>query len=732
MDTPGQNRPSGWWFPARTTAYFLVVAAICLGILSLLGLRQINSTNEMNSSVRIDRAGRAAAALLDGQVDGTTIRIDPQGSPEAIVLASTTRLEPDVRWDELLDTIAGVNQGAANLFRYNSDSRAFDRLSTTFRTPDGDRVGGSQVEVGLISAGHPAYEALRAGTTYVGQVPVAGRLRLAYLTPILANDGTTAGILAVDVGWVDDLNRITEETTDRAIATSLSLLAILALICVLVMFRSFRPLHRLTEAAHAIGTGDHDQTIGLTDRRDEIGYLARGLVKVSDLQRTLEYRAYNDSLTAVPNRAALVKELDRRFAQLDGNDPDGHAFALLIIDLDGFKEVNDGLGHQAGDELLIALARSLCDSLEPGEYFARLGGDEFALLSATDPNIEDHVADVAERASLQASGVFTTSAGDACVSASIGAAVIPNHGTTSNEAMRNADLALYEVKRGERGTTKIYEPAFADAFDRQLYLVSELRRVLDAEELTVVYQPIYDMDGNVRALEGLARWQDVNGGPISPAEFIPIAENVGLIDQLGGWVLERACRQITEWAASYSELPRVSINVSTLQLRNPDFVASIARLMEKYPAAQGQICLELTESVLVPGKGDWHRPVLAALTEMGVCLSIDDFGTGYSSLNYLHELVVDQVKIDRTFIDAAIEDDKQRQLLAGIVGIGKDLGLCVVLEGIETVDELELARTLDCDLLQGYLLGKPMSPQMVAARFGVAHHHLATAPSAAA
>ncbi len=731
MDTPGENRPSGWWFPARTTAYFLVVAALCLGTLSLLGLRQINSTNEMNSAVRIDRAGRAAAALLDTTVE-TTVRIDSQGSPQAIIMQDPALLEPDEVWDELLDDIAGVNQGAANLFRYDEDSGSFDRLSTTFRTPDGARVGGSQVEPGLISVGHPAYAALSSGTTYVGQVPVAGRLRLAYLTPILTTDGTTAGILAVDVGWVDDLNRITEETTDRAIATSLSLLAALALICVLVMFRSFRPLHRLTEAAHAIGTGDHDQTIGLTDRRDEIGYLARGLVKVSDLQRTLEHRAYNDSLTAVPNRAALVQELDRRFAQLDGNNPDSHAFALLIIDLDGFKEVNDGLGHQAGDELLVALARSLCDSLEPGEYFARLGGDEFALLSATSPNIDDHVAELAERASIQASGVFSTSAGDACVSASIGVAVIPEHGTTSTEAMRNADLALYEVKRGERGTSKIYEPAFADAFDRQLYLVAELRRVLDDEELTVVYQPIYDMDGNVRALEGLARWHDANGGPVSPAEFIPIAENVGLIDQLGSWVLERACRQITEWSATYDELPRVSINVSTLQLRNPDFVRSIAHLMERYPAAQGQLCLELTESVLVPGQGDWHQPILAALTDMGICLSIDDFGTGYSSLNYLHKLVVDQVKIDRTFIDAAIEDNNQHQLLAGIVAIGKDLGLSVVLEGIETVEELELAQTLGCDLLQGYLLGKPMSPAMAAARFGVPHHHLATAPSTAA
>lgn len=724
MTTSGQDRPSGWWFPARTTGYFLIVAALSLGALAMLGLRQINTVNEENSSVRIDRAGRAAAALLDERVDNATITVDSQGSPQTIVLNSTSQLAPGETWDNLLDTIGATNQGAANLFRYNNTTQAFDRLSTTFRTPNGERAGGSQVEPGLITNGHPAYASLAAGTTYIGEVPVAGRLRLAYLTPITILDGSLVGILAVDVGWVDDLNRINNEATDQAIAAATVLLAALAIICVLVMFISFRPLHRLTEVAHALGTGEGNTSIELTGRRDEIGYLAKGLAKVADLQETLEHRAYTDALTAIPNRAALVRELGQRFDAVTNGETG--AFALLIIDLDGFKEVNDGLGHQAGDELLIGLATDLQLSLQPGEFLARLGGDEFALLSAIDPNIRTNVMDVAERARANASGVFRTSAGDACVSASIGIALIPEHGTSSHQAMSHADLALYEVKRIGRGSSMIYTSELSESFARQRYLVAELRQALDNDELGIAYQPLYETTGRLRSLEALARWNHKSEGAISPAEFIPIAENVGLIDQLGGWVLEDVCRQISDWAQNHHEVPIVSVNVSTLQLRRTDFVHSVADVLDRYPAARNQICLELTESVLVLNQSDWHRKVLSELSAMGICLAIDDFGTGYSSLNYLHELVVDQVKIDRSFVVAAGQNERQEKLLAGIVGLGKSLDLCVVLEGVETAEELVLAQKLGCDMVQGYLLGKPMSANIVAERFGKTHPHFDT------
>ena len=721
MSTHADDRPSGWWFPVRTTAYFLVVAALSLAVLSLLGLQQLRSVNEDDSGIRVDRAARSAAALLQERIEGATVALGPKGSPRAILLDATMHLTPSASWDELLDVIGGVNQGAANLFHFNDDSQSFDRLSTTFRTPDGARIGGSQVEPGLISAGHPAFASLTDRTAYVGQVPVAGRMRLAYLTPILDSDGSLAGSLAVDVGWVDDLTRINQESTKQALFVGLILLGMLAAVCVIVMFFSFRPLRRLTEVAHALGSLDGDRSISLTERRDEIGYLAKGLAKVAELQESLEYRAYNDALTGVPNRAALVQELEQRFDAISLDDPNSGAFAILIIDLDGFKEVNDGLGHQAGDELLVALATSLRDCMRPGEFIARLGGDEFALLSAVNPPLGIEIDELAQRASAMASGVFQTSAGEARVTVSIGIALIPQHGITSEQAMSKADLALYEVKRSGRGASMIYEHALAQSFQRRLHVAEELRQALDEQKLRLEYQPLHDKEGHMCGVEALARWQHETEGYISPVEFIPIAENVGLIGKLGSWAIEEACRQIDEWSQSYVDVPMVSVNVSVLQLNETDFISDLREVLERYPTAAGRLCFELTESVLVNRENGQHQQVLSALSEMGVKLAIDDFGTGYSSLNYLHQLVVDQVKIDRSFVVSAVEDHSHVELLAGIVGLGKGLGLSVVLEGIETEQELELAQGLDCDLMQGFLLGRPMTADAVAQRFGVTH-----------
>ncbi len=727
MERRTQTRPSGWWFPARTTGYFLVVAAISLGLLAMLGLQQIRDINADNTAIRVDRAGRAASALLEERIDDVDVQRSGSGSPMAIRLESS-RLIPDPSWDELLDDIGGINQGAANVFRYSATTNAFDRVSTTFRTPEGERVGGSQVEPGLIGSDHPAFASIMEGRPYVGEVPVAGRLRMAYLTPIVEPAGATAGILAVDVGWVDDLERINSETSDQAVALTVGLLAVLAFVCVLVMFWSFRPLHRLTEAAHALGRSDgfDDESFELTSRRDEIGYLANGLAKVADLQRKLEFRAYNDSLTSVPNRAALVKELEDRFSS---SRPGPESFAMLIVDLDGFKKVNDGLGHQAGDELLKTVAERLESVLADGEFLARLGGDEFAVLSAFSDDIRHEVDDLAERVSKQASGAFETRAGEARVSASVGVAVIPEHGRDTESAMSAADLALYDVKRSGAGAVRIYERSLSESFERQLHLVTELRLALANDHLSLAYQPIFDMAGHLTGVEGLARWNHPVEGPISPGEFIPIAESAGLIDELGSWALREACRQAERWAADGLSLPMISINVSTLQLRQPNFVASIAELLAAHPAARGRLCLELTESVLADQTG-WYRQVLADLTALGISTSIDDFGTGYSSLSYLRNLPVDQVKIDRSFITAATKDPEHRQLLSGIVGLGKGLGLQVVLEGIETDEEFETVRHLDCDTLQGFLLGRPMAPEQVAEQFGLVQQRFVPAKAA--
>jgi len=701
-----KSRPTGWWFPARTTAYFLLVAAVLLGLFAYLGLGQIRSANAENSQLRIDRAGRAASALTSARMD-LTIVTDPSGSPQAIVYNADEPMHPGQGWNDLVDSIAEVNQGAANVFAYNRDTNAFDRLATTFTTPTGERVGNSQVEPGLIGEGHPAFASLAQGERHIGEVPVAGRLRLASLTPIIDSASELQGALAVDVGWVDDLNRINEQSTEWAIIVTSSLLLALAVIGIIVMYFSFRPLRSLTQAAHALGTANEHPSIGLTHRTDEIGYLASGLAKVADLRQRLEHRAYYDALTDIPNRAALLEELDHRFTLVAGPAAN-EGFSLLIIDLDGFKEVNDSLGHQAGDELLANASRQLDGCLESGEFLARLGGDEFALITPVGQEGRTQPMKVARRVCAAVTSAHSTSSGEARVSASVGIAHVPKHGTTTAEVLAKADLALYGAKAEGRGSILLYRPELSASFERRLHLTGELRRAIRDCTVDLAYQPIFDArTGSLHSFEALARWNHHDEGPISPVEFIPVAENAGLIGELGVLVLEKACAQMAAWRAAHNAAPMVAVNLSALELNSSGFVENVADALRRHEIPAEQICFELTESVLLTGDASKQLNVVAALRELGVMLSIDDFGTGYSSLSYLHSLDVDQLKIDRTFLAGAVTNTDQAQLLAGIVGLGAKLGLQIVIEGVETVEELALARQHRADLVQGFHLGRP-------------------------
>jgi diguanylate cyclase len=714
-----ETRARGWSFPARTTAYFLVVAMLSMAALTAVGLREIRGINQDNSEVRIDRAGRAAASLVQEVLPGFEAEGDASGSPMTVRIDAVERLEPGSSWDDLVDQISAINQGAANVFRFNSETQGFDRIATSFRAPDGARVGGSQIEPGLIGAGHPAYSSLVDLEPYIGEVPVAGRLRLAYLTPIAGGSGELMGLLAVDVGWVDDLDRINGVAAQRAVIAVAMLLVLMTALCTVTMFFAFRPLDRLIRVAHDIGTNQAPEAIELTNRRDEIGYLATGLSRVVELQRDLEHRAYSDGLTDIPNRTGFVRELEQRFGQLRNSADPQLGFALLIIDLDEFKEVNDGLGHQAGDELLVSLSGSLKDGLGPGEYLARLGGDEFAILTRVGALSVDEVEQTALRAMECISGVRRTSAGKTNITASIGIALIPEHGTTTQLAMSHADLALYAVKRDGRGHSKIYESSLSAPIQRRIHLAAELRRALAEGAICLEYQPIWGTsDGRVHSVEGLARWTHETEGVIPPLEFIHVAETAGLINELGNHVIELACAQIAEWGRLGLPVPIVSVNMSTIQLWQPSFLSVVRAALRRHGVPRGGLCLELTESVILQHEDGRHRDLLNELLALGVYLSVDDFGTGFSSLSYLRNLPVQELKVDRMFLAEADKDAQKAQLLSGIIALGSNLDLRVVVEGVETPEELEIAMSSGCDLVQGYFLARPMPPAQVSKLFG--------------
>ena len=731
------NSGSGrsWMLGARMPLYSFLAAAASLIALAVFGLNHIHEINQEQASIRIDRAARAGTAIFMAHIDEVTVTMAGEDLPQSLTI-DPSRLEPDETWDAVVDTISEANQGASNIFRLNAATGSFDRIATSFRTDDGGRAGNTMVEPGLISDGHPAFENLSSGETFIGSVPVAGRLRFAYLTPLVDPTDAVVGILAIDVGFVEDIERLNSEIDGSALTLTVLLIVIILSFSIASLFWVSRPLYRLIQFANELGSSEtgsafseriDQESTALSNRDDEIGALARSLGSVAELRSQLEYEASHDPLTKIPNRAAFIAEVSRRLTDLENaggsavDNNNNESFALMILDLDGFKRINDSLGHLAGDELLVSFAERIRDVLLPNEFFARLGGDEFALLSAPNQDVEHLVDELADRVVSAGTYAVKTRAGEARIAITAGIALAPRDSADQQDLMAKADLALYEAKRTLRGTFTVYEPHMSEAFSRQMQLLPELRAAIDSKSLEMAFQPLFDRTGRVCSVEGLARWNNSKFGVVDPSEFIPIAEGSGLIPALGEWALDHACQMITEWSEMANTVPTIAINISAIHLNEPNFVPFLVRLFEHYPAARGKIKIEVTESVLLSDESPSHRSVLAQLSEIGVLVSIDDFGTGYSSRSYLHQLHIDEIKIDRSFVAAGANDPDHLQLLQGIAALGKGLGLQVVLEGIETRPEFELIASVDCDILQGFGLARPMRADGVVNLFDSVH-----------
>ena len=703
---PEEHR--SWPFHVKTTLVFLLVASLAIGVFAMFGLRRFEEVNETNTRVSVDRAARAAVELFAANTSDVVVQRDGAGSPLSIDVDDPSRLQPDPVWDGFVDRISSVNQGAANIFVFDQERQAFDRIATSFRTPSGARVAEGSVEPGLLTEGHPAFDDLVAGTPFVGQVPVAGRLRLAYLTPIVDSQPEVVGALAVDVGWVDDIERNNRLTRRDVMLSTILLLVGLSVAVGFAMTRVFRPLNRLSRLAHRIGAGEVPDEIPDRQRHDEVGRLANGLAAVHDLQVELSELAYRDQLTRLPNRVALIAELNRRLE--DATSRPGDQFAMILLDVDQFKEVNDVLGHAAGDDLLIELATAIDRTRAPGEFVARLGGDEFAFLTNR-LSSRDDAAEVAERLEAAVSRATGTSAVDAAVTCSSGIVCVPEQADTAALALSHADMALYRAKRSGRAQWQFYESGLSTAVHRRLQISTELRKAIDERQITLAYQPLFGAsDLDLRGFEALARWNHPDEGPIPPLEFISVAENAGLINELGALVLDQTCAQARQWVDAGLPVPPISVNVSPIQLWQPDFEQIIRSVLDTYDLEPSMLTLEITESALVHHADRGIRGLLHTLAEMGVHLSIDDFGTGYSALSYLHELSFDQLKIDRSFVARAHENQRRLQLFSGVASLGRTLGLEVVAEGIESAAELEIAREAGCGVVQGYLVGRPLPP----------------------
>lgn len=418
-------------------------------------------------------------------------------------------------------------------------------------------------------------------------------------------------------------------------------------------------------------------------------------------EQRLRFLAHFDALTALPNRSLLRQRLRQRI------DTEERRFALMFLDLDRFKHVNDSLGHAAGDELLRQAARRLGHVVGNSENLARFGGDEFVVL--VDADGDDEAVERAADNILDAfAGPLLVSGHEIAISPSIGIAVHPDHGRTIDDLLRNADAAMYEAKAHGRNTWRFYSSRMADDANARTRLEGALRKALDRDELRLVYQPKLSLrSGRIAGAEALLRWTSADLGPVPPDRFIPLAEETGLILQLGEWALRQALSQARAWADLGMPELRIAVNVSAVQLTRGGFAELVRMVLDGHGLGPGWLEIELTESALM---ADPKRAgqTIADLRALGVRVAIDDFGTGYSSLSYLRGLAIDTVKIDKSFIDGIENNVDDEVLTSTIVLMAHSLGLSVVAEGVETEHQLTFLRGENCDEIQGYWLTPPL------------------------
>ena len=521
------------------------------------------------------------------------------------------------------------------------------------------------------------------------------------------------------------LNEVARDSERTRSAHELQLLVLLAglvlgLLLALLQARRLRdriqrPLRELGDAAKRIGDGKPvDRVDVATD--DELGALAGAFntmaERIADSRRDLEHQALHDGLTGLPNRTLFGDRVTHALAP--GRRGPEHRVAVIVLDLDDFKKVNDSYGHSAGDALLVELRRRLCRMVRPQDTVARLGGDEFGLL-VHDAASAEQALEIAERVRAAVGAPAQVAGARVQTAASVGVAVA-EPGVAAEDLLRNADVAMYRAKAERRGAVA-FEPWMHAETVRRLELEEELRAAIADGALELHYQPIVALPArDVTGVEALVRWHHPERGMISPGEFIPLAEQSGSIVELGTWVLDRAiaaARRLQTWG-----IGSMSVNVSPRQFAEPDFCDVALAAARRHGVEPERIVLEVTESMLVA------EPAAAAerintLHEHGFRVAIDDFGTGYSSLSYLSSFAVDVLKIDRAFVrDVADPAGSDRAVAEAIVALGRSLGMTIVAEGVETDAQRDTLVELGCDAAQGFLFHRPMRESDLLRRVG--------------
>lgn len=438
-----------------------------------------------------------------------------------------------------------------------------------------------------------------------------------------------------------------------------------------------------------------------------IGILTTGLDitarKFAEEHRT--HLALHDMLTGLPNRTLLA---ERMRTAIDESNATGRGAALLLLDLDRFKVINDTRGHQTGDMLLRQVAERISTAIDSNGFAARIGGDEFAIV-LQNLNDQNNVAGICSKLLAKIGEPYSIGGVEQLIGASIGVALIPEDGTSADELLRLADLAMYEAKSSGRNCFCFFSPRMNQIAQLNAGVEADLREALNSNQLFLEYQPIVDAaTGSYVGLEALVRWNHPVRGRLVPADFIRVANDSGLIGRIGHWVVETACQQIAAFADEGVTLPSVAVNVSPKQFQYASMCDDILDIAAKYRIPQGKLAIEITEELLIDHSNEVHEQ-LATLRAGGIGISIDDFGTGYSSLQYLRDLPASRLKIDQTFIARIEQSAADRAIISTIAHLAHALNMRVVAEGVENEAQFALLRASGCDEVQGFLLGRPMS-----------------------
>ncbi|MGD2083567.1 MAG: EAL domain-containing protein [Chromatiales bacterium] len=650
------------------------------GRLAVLASRRIRLTDQAVDPLNTTPSTRGYLVITSDLpfLAGPAAHQHPAPEGQVLVVDADGRIvspSDDARFGTLLGDVAG------------SGSRA------------GEAVGGEQRTAPTEPGGLVMTRDLGGGFSAVVTVPVRG----------IAATGR-------QVGWM------------VATATLLAILLCAAALFAMIRRLVLQPISALGEATRQISQGNLLAPVP-GGGSPEIRALADAFRSMgTSLNRSAEHAhhlAYHDALTGLPNRTLLLEQLESAVAAARRND---RLLGVVFLDLDDFKQVNDTLGHHRGDQLLVAVSRILSQCLRaqdliarpgPGdgsrEVVARLGGDEFTILLPAIRHERD-AGQIAERVIHSLSSPITVDGHRLHVGASIGITLFPTDGPDAETLLKNADIAMYHAKSRGKNNFQFFSPAMNTRVTRRLSLEHRIRDALDSGDLSLVYQPIVETaTGRMAGVEALLRWVDPDIGPVSPSEIVAVAEECGLIFDLGQWVLKEACRQSRAWQSTGPDEIFTSVNVSGIQLGRGDLSELVEHTLSATGLEARLLQLEVTESSLVEVTEKARRD-LARVSELGVQISLDDFGAGYSSLGHLRRLPIRHLKIDRGFVMDLDQEGGDQPLVTAIITLAHSLGLGAVAVGVETPQQLELLRDQGCDRMQGWLLGRPVPAEAIAAR----------------